>query len=158
MRRKTRNFKPKTVKDNKTLIEVSDQESEKDDPTINERIQAEKRQYVCTECGKAFSQSANLTVHERIHTGEKPYKCKECGKAFSHSSNLVVHRRIHTGLKPYTCSECGKSFSGSHPRRVEVRRLGVQSTTAAGLCHSQSNTESKPCLQPTPQLTATADP
>lgn len=111
MRRKTRNFEQKTVQDNKTFTEVSDLESEKDGPTINERIQAVKRQYVCTECGKAFSQSANLTVHERIHTGEKPYKCKECGKAFSHSSNLVVHRRIHTGLKPYTCSECGKSFS-----------------------------------------------
>lgn len=89
MRRKTRNFKHKTVKDNKALAEVNDQDSEKDGsqfsgPTTNKRIQEEKRQYVCTECGKAFSQSANLTVHERIHTGEKPYKCKECGKAFSH--------------------------------------------------------------------------
>uniref|UniRef100_M3XUK1 C2H2-type domain-containing protein n=1 Tax=Mustela putorius furo TaxID=9669 RepID=M3XUK1_MUSPF len=113
--RKTRSFRHKIVKDNKTLTEVSEHEYEKDgseclDPAMNMRIQAEKKQYICTECGKAFSQSANLTVHERIHTGEKPYKCKECGKAFSHSSNLVVHRRIHTGLKPYTCSECGKSF------------------------------------------------
>ena len=29
---------------------------------------------------------------------------------------------------------------------------------AAGLCHSHSNTGSKPCLRPTPQLTAMLDP
>ena len=29
---------------------------------------------------------------------------------------------------------------------------------AAGLCHSHSDTESKPCLRPTPQLAATPDP
>ena len=30
--------------------------------------------------------------------------------------------------------------------------------TAADLYHSHSNTRSEPCLQPTPQLTATLDP
>ena len=35
---------------------------------------------------------------------------------------------------------------------------GVTGATAAGLRHSHSNAGSKPCLQPTPQLTATPDP
>ena len=41
---------------------------------------------------------------------------------------------------------------GSSQARV---RTGA---AAAGLHHSQSNARSKPCLQPTPQLTVTPDP
>ncbi len=33
----------------------------------------------CSECGKKFTQSANLQVHMRKHTGERPYECSECG-------------------------------------------------------------------------------
>ena len=47
-------------------------------------------------------------------------------------------------------------FSGPHPQHMEARDL--ISATAAGLCHSHSNTRSKPHLQPTPQLAATLDP
>ena len=35
---------------------------------------------------------------------------------------------------------------------------GLIRAVAACLCQSHSNTGSKPCLQPTPQLTATPDP
>ena len=35
---------------------------------------------------------------------------------------------------------------------------GQIGATAAGLHHSYSNTRSKPCLQPTPHLTAMPDP
>ena len=41
-------------------------------------------------------------------------------------------------------------LSGPHPRRMEVPRLGVE--LVAALCHSHSNTGSKPCLRPPPQL------
>ena len=43
------------------------------------------------------------------------------------------------------------AYGGSQPRSW----FGA---TAAGLCHSRSNTGSKPHLQPTPQLTAMPDP
>ena len=35
---------------------------------------------------------------------------------------------------------------------------GLIGAAAASLCHNHSNTGSKPCLQPSPQLTATLDP
>ncbi|XP_063152099.1 zinc finger protein 154-like [Candoia aspera] len=80
---------------------------------LYQSVAAEKKQYVCKECGKHFCDSHSLMRHERIHTGEKPYKCTECGQSFSQSSNLVSHKRIHTGEKPFTCTQCGKSFRRS---------------------------------------------
>lgn len=125
MRRKTRNFEHR-VKNNKALTEGSDQESEKDvsqcsDPT-NERVQAEKRQYVCTECGKAFSQSSQLTLHQRVHTGEKPYECGACGKAFSRRSTLTQHQRVHTGENSRR-GRCNPVFGhdSSHPSTGDRR-------------------------------------
>ena len=82
-------------------------------PGKNQKIQPGQKPFTCSECGKGFSQSANLVVHQRIHTGEKPFECHECGKAFIQSANLVVHQRIHTGQKPYVCGKCGKAFTQS---------------------------------------------
>ena len=46
-----------------------------------------------------------------------------------------------------------------HPFHMDVPRLGVKyGARAACLCHSHGNMGSKPCLRPTPQLTAMLDP
>ncbi|XP_023667944.2 uncharacterized protein [Paramormyrops kingsleyae] len=73
-------------------------------------VHSVEKPFSCTYCGKGFAVKHSLTVHQRIHTGEKPYSCVTCGKTFSQASHRKMHSRVHTGEKPFTCDICGKSF------------------------------------------------
>ncbi|KAJ4439443.1 hypothetical protein ANN_07567, partial [Periplaneta americana] len=80
-----------------------------------------KKNIVCPECGKLFSQKHQLVLHMTTHSGEKPYDCTECGKKFARRRQLTVHMFTHTGEKPFLCPICGESFGRSDTLTKHMR-------------------------------------
>ncbi|XP_016998839.2 transcription factor Ouib [Drosophila takahashii] len=86
------------------------------------------KNFACQECGKRFYTDHLMSLHQRIvHQGEKPYACRFCTKSFHNSTTRVIHERVHTNAKPYTCHHCDKSFSSTSGRkRHELIHTGVR--------------------------------
>ncbi|XP_016952224.1 transcription factor Ouib [Drosophila biarmipes] len=86
------------------------------------------KNFACQECGKRFYTDHLMSLHQRIvHQGEKPYACRFCTKSFHNSTTRVIHERGHTNAKPYTCHHCDKSFSSASGRkRHELIHTGVR--------------------------------
>ncbi|XP_051021913.1 PR domain zinc finger protein 14 [Acomys russatus] len=80
------------------------------------------RPYLCSTCGKSFSQSSSLNKHMRVHSGDRPYQCVYCAKKFTASSILRTHIRQHSGEKPFKCKHCGKPFASHAAHDSHVRR------------------------------------
>jgi len=83
--------------------------------------------YLCTDCGKGFSNHYSLKQHQRVHSGLRPHVCPHCHKTFVHMGQLNVHLRTHTGERPYLCTHCGESFRQSGDlKRHERKHTGVR--------------------------------
>ena len=52
------------------------------------------RPYECTDCGKAYKDSASFKRHRLVHSGERPHVCSVCSESFIDSKSLKRHREI----------------------------------------------------------------
>ena len=63
-------------------------------------------------------------VRESGHQGEKPHPCADCGKNFSQKADLFLHiRTVHNGEKPHVCPVCGRGFGQSVALTRHIRAV-----------------------------------
>lgn len=72
-----------------------------------------ERPYLCSICGKGFTQNSNLRQHLMRHNQNKPFKCVKCSANFVSKGELISHNRTHTGDHPFTCEVCNSGFTTS---------------------------------------------
>lgn len=84
------------------------------------------RDFLCSECPRAYNTAADLAQHHRIHEKQRdPYNCGECGMLFQIRSKYNTHMRTHQAaavMGPKECTICNKKFVclSSHNRIVHL--------------------------------------
>lgn len=71
------------------------------------------RPFLCSTCGKGFTQASNLRQHVLRHSQNKQFKCSKCESAFVTKGELVTHDRTHTKDHPFVCDVCDTAFTTS---------------------------------------------
>ncbi|XP_077560731.1 zinc finger protein 711-like [Haemaphysalis longicornis] len=84
----------------------------------------ESPSFVCSQCGKGFTQKGNLDTHLLTHTGERPHACDTCPARFTRLGDMKRHKMsVHDRQYQHRCPHCGKEFRDAHCLRYHVRAL-----------------------------------
>ncbi|XP_044729279.1 zinc finger protein 883-like [Chrysoperla carnea] len=89
------------------------------------------KQFICTVCGKKFSNHDSLKLHSATHSALRPHACKICSKTFMRKRELDRHMNTHTGMKPFGCLVCEKKFGRKDKL---VRHMRVHDATRHYSC------------------------
>ncbi|CAI9584378.1 unnamed protein product, partial [Staurois parvus] len=65
----------------------------------------------------------HLVIHLTAHRESETFLSSECGKYFSQRADLTSHQQGHEGEKPYSCFECSKCFSQKNSNSLDTRKF-----------------------------------
>lgn len=78
---------------------------------------------ICEECGKTFKSPVGLSQHTRfVHKKEKSYICGQCEKGFTCTADLQAHYNIHLGVR-FVCDLCDETFSNNSNRMKHIKKF-----------------------------------
>ncbi|CAC5397293.1 KRAB [Mytilus coruscus] len=102
---------PQNEPENVSLIDLSQEEMNKNDESSPKVVESEDETIICCICKITFPSYNLLNNHIQTHIDSNSFACPVCQKVLNSRNNLLVHIRIHTGEKPYKCHVCGKPFT-----------------------------------------------
>ncbi|CAL8128373.1 unnamed protein product [Orchesella dallaii] len=101
--------------------------------------------FMCTLCGKVFSNQARLTRHNLVHSKEKRLECHVCKKRFAYSSSLKDHLKVvhdlGEGQQYFRCEQpnceakfklikyLNKHFRDTHDVRKDIGNIKTETVT-----------------------------
>lgn len=91
--------------------------------TRHRRIHAKDRKiFVCDLCDNKYKLKMNLRLHlESVHTNIRNFLCSQCPKAFASNSRLRVHATTHIEFKKECCNQCGARFHNKEKLKRHLR-------------------------------------
>ncbi|GFO49244.1 Zinc finger protein 91 [Plakobranchus ocellatus] len=105
---------------------------------LNDHIKIHSKNFLCSECGKAFTTEHMLKTHKLVyHSNANPFYCKECNKYFSSKSCLQHHMKRHSGDLRFECALCGKKFISSNSLESHMVMHSVQTRYKCDICGYQ---------------------
>ncbi|XP_063836716.1 zinc finger protein 526-like [Ostrinia nubilalis] len=79
------------------VIEISDDDEEPKPKRRRRKKPPSDQRHPCEVCEKTFQTGYELKKHARTHTGERPYMCTTCGKTYTQLGHLSIHQLAHKG-------------------------------------------------------------